>query len=290
MNFGPKVREIRLNKGFSQKETYANIISKSYAIEFEKGKHSISTTLLIEVLDRLAMDIDEFLFINDSYHLSNYSDYIYKLSNYSNTHDLKSLKKMLQLFSNKNDRLSKIRFAEIRCHIHAIEHFNKTGMFAGFEVLAEDRKTIQEYLVQIETWTLREVQFFGNTIEFLDFETHFLLFKNLSKSLNLYIEYDKGREIFCVMLVNLIAQAIRCHYIDYAEVLIYQLKLLSSDYKNLFHQLLANYFENIIIMKSGRQASTVHEESQTILNLLKKNGHPFVADELAIMIEEFDTK
>ena len=36
MNFGPKIREIRISKGYSQKAIYQDIISKSYAIEFEK--------------------------------------------------------------------------------------------------------------------------------------------------------------------------------------------------------------------------------------------------------------
>ncbi len=204
MNFGPKIREIRISKGYSQKAIYQDIISKSYAIEFEKGKHSIATTLLIEILDRLSMDIDEFLFIDKGYLLNDYSAYIYKLSKYSNTHDLKYLYELLKKYADKTRVIDQLRFAEIRCRIQAIENFNRTGRFDGSATIEEDRETIQNYLVEIETWTLREIQFFGNTIEFLDFEQHFPLFRNLSKSFPLYVEYDKGREIFCAMLVNVI--------------------------------------------------------------------------------------
>ncbi|MFM2490568.1 helix-turn-helix transcriptional regulator [Enterococcus avium] len=45
MYHGEVVRKIRLSKGLTQKEVYLGIVSKSYAIEFEKGNHSISATL-----------------------------------------------------------------------------------------------------------------------------------------------------------------------------------------------------------------------------------------------------
>lgn len=280
MNFGPKIREIRISKGYSQKAIYQDIISKSYAIEFEKGKHSIATTLLIEILDRLSMDIDEFLFIDKGYLLNDYSAYIYKLSKYSNTHDLKSLYELLKKYADKTRVIDQLRFAEIRCRIQAIENFNRTGRFDGSATIEEDRETIQNYLVEIETWTLREIQFFGNTIEFLDFEQHFPLFRNLSKSFPLYVEYNKGREIFCAMLVNVITQAIRHGYFDYAEVLIYQLHLLSSDYKEFFHRLLTKYFDNILSLKRNSRDGQAIENCKIILDLLMELGHSSIVGEL----------
>lgn len=283
MNFGPKIREIRISKGYSQKAIYQDIISKSYAIEFEKGKHSIATTLLIEILDRLSMDIDEFLFIDKGYLLNDYSAYIYKLSKYSNTHDLKSLYELLKKYADKTRVIDQLRFAEIRCRIQAIENFNRTGRLDGSATIEEDRETIQNYLVEIETWTLREIQFFGNTIEFLDFEQHFPLFRNLSKSFPLYVEYDKGREIFCAMLVNLITQAIRHGYFDYAEVLTYQLHLLSSDYKEFFHRLLTKYFDNILSLKRNNRDGQAIENCNIILDLLIELRHSSIVGELKVL-------
>lgn len=56
--YGETIRQIRLKKGFTQKEVYGTIISKSYAIEFEKGKHQIAANLLLQILENLSMDID----------------------------------------------------------------------------------------------------------------------------------------------------------------------------------------------------------------------------------------
>lgn len=284
MNFGPKVRHIRLKKGFTQKEIYTGIISKSYAIEFEKGKHSISTTLLIEVLDRLSMDMDEFLFIHKGYLLNEYADYIYQLSKYGNAHDLDSLKKLYLELSKKDDLINTVRCAEVRCRIRVIDNLKKTGHFDTTCILEEDRQLIQNYLLQVETWTLHEVQLYGNTLEFLDFDLHLPLFKSASKSLNLYIEYDKGREIFCGMLVNLISQALKYDYLDYAEVLIQQLTILSSEYKEFFHHTLALYFQNILLMKRG-DFETGHTEAAGILAMLYKLDQGALADELKMLLD-----
>lgn len=282
MEFGPKVREIRQKKGFSQKETYNGIISKSYSIEFEKGNHKISTDLLIEILDRLSMDIDEFFYINRGYLLNPYSDYIYRLSNYSNFHDAAALKKMLTEYEVFDDIVNQVRCAEIRCRIRMIENINETGKFDPAVILKEDRQTIQEYLINIETWTLQEVQLFGNTIEFLEFSTHFELFRNLSKSLTLYMEYDKGREIFCAMLINLITQSLKHDYLDYAEVLNQQLRLLSTNYKEFFHKTISFYFEKVISFKRGNRSD--YQEAEQILLTISKLGQPAIAKELNALL------
>lgn len=68
--YGETLRKIRLKKGLTQKEVYENIISKSYAVEFEKGKHQISTYILLEILQNLSIEIDEFLFIANNYNMN----------------------------------------------------------------------------------------------------------------------------------------------------------------------------------------------------------------------------
>lgn len=285
MNFGPKIREIRIKKGLSQKETYSGIISKSYAIEFEKGKHSMSANFLIHVLERLNMDMDEFLFIHMDYRLSPYSSYIYRLSSYSNTHNVDSLNQLYRELSEKNTEIYRVRAAETRCRIRVIEQFKMTGIWDTTCILKEDQAFIQEYLVRIETWTLQEIQLFGNTIEFLDFHAHFPLFKNLSKSLSLYMNYDRGREIFCVMLINLISQAIKHQFLDYAEVLIQQLKLLSSDYKEFFHAAIARYFDSILLIKRGDHEQG-YTEAEKILLFFRELNQQSLADELAVHIKK----
>ncbi|MFD1420906.1 helix-turn-helix domain-containing protein [Lactiplantibacillus songbeiensis] len=69
-DLGTTIRQIRLNKGFSQKEIYTGIMSHSFAVRFEQGGHDISATKLFAILDNLAISVDEFRFIQQQYQLS----------------------------------------------------------------------------------------------------------------------------------------------------------------------------------------------------------------------------
>ncbi|MDR2276663.1 MAG: helix-turn-helix domain-containing protein [Vagococcus sp.] len=283
MDFGPSIRDIRLKKGYSQKEIYQDIMSKSYAIEFEKGSHNISSYLLMEILNRLSLDLEEFLFIYNNYSLNTYSDYIYKLSKFSNAHDEENLRDLLASLANQSDSISQVRCAEIRCRITMIQQIKRYDSFSLADFSLSDQSLIQNHLLNIETWTLQEIQLFGNTIEFLPFDKHFPLFKSLSKSLNLYIAYDKGREIFCSMLINLISQAIKHNYLDYATALNLDLLALSTDYKEFFHHTVATYLQCVLLYKQTNDKEKMND-AQELLSFISKLGQPSLATELSLLL------
>ena len=66
--YGETIRQIRLKKA-SPKRSLWHDYFKIYAIEFEKGKHQIAANLLLQILENLSMDIDEFLYIANGYRL-----------------------------------------------------------------------------------------------------------------------------------------------------------------------------------------------------------------------------
>ena len=69
-NYGITIRQIRLSKGFSHKEIYTGILSKSFAIDFEKGLYDIKFHLMLKILDRLMISVDELLLIHSKYQSS----------------------------------------------------------------------------------------------------------------------------------------------------------------------------------------------------------------------------
>ena len=66
--YGLTVRQIRLNKGFKQKEIYTGLLSKSFSIDFEKGLYDIKFSIMLNILKRLMISIDEFILIHNHYH------------------------------------------------------------------------------------------------------------------------------------------------------------------------------------------------------------------------------
>lgn len=282
MFHGEVVRKIRLSKGLSQKEVYLGIVSKSYAIEFEKGNHSISATLLLDILERLSLDMDEFLYIGADYHLNPQSSYRARFSQASNRHDLTALQQLFDQLKNEPQGIATVHLAEVRSRIRIIASAAKTGVYDPTVVLPEDRQTIVSYLSQLQTWTLQEIQLFANTLEFIEAPQQLLFFKQLSKSLPRYQNYDRGKDIFCTLLVNLIQATLADNLLDYAEVLIQQLFLLSTGYEQFFQRLCGKYFEAVLRKKRGD--ASAQQDIQQLLQLLTDLDHGSLAEEMRSLL------
>lgn len=251
--YGETIRKIRLKKGFSQKEVYGDIISKSYAIEFEKGKHQIASNILIQILDKLSMDIDEFLFIANDYQLNEKNNYNHIYQSLANKQDISGLNLLLEDLKKKTGKLNNIRIAEVRSRIRILTHFKKFGTYHAGVVLECDRQVIASYLVDVESWTLHEILLFANTLDFLEDELIFIFFKRVSNLLEYYVLLENGREIYCTLLINLLEYTFKKEQYQYTEVLLAQLDLLSTDYREFFHRTVYKFFEGLLLMKRGEE-------------------------------------
>ncbi|OUZ29876.1 hypothetical protein A5885_003053 [Enterococcus sp. 8E11_MSG4843] len=145
--YGETLRKIRLKKGLTQKEVYENIISKSYAVEFEKGKHQISTYILLEILQNLSIEIDEFLFIANNYNMNEKTYYDCTYSKLANKHDIEGLEDLLKTLKSREGRLNDIRIAEVRSRLRILRNFRDNGVYDTNVILQEDRQTILTYLI-----------------------------------------------------------------------------------------------------------------------------------------------
>ena len=275
--YGETIREIRLKKGFSQKDVYGNIISKSYAIEFEKGKHQISANILMQILDNISMDIDEFMFISNGYQLNEQNNYNYIYNKLANNQDIKGLKHLLEDLQVKSGKLNGIRIAEVSSRIRLLEYFEEYGEYNTKVVLEADRHTILTYLIDVESWSLQEIQLFTNTLEFLDSEIILVFFKRVSKLMERYVKLEKGREIYCVLLINLIEYTFKRQQYDYTEVLLTQLDLLSTDYKEFFHRTVYKFFSGLLLIKRGPEQEG-RDLTQKMLQIMRDLNQDSLAE------------
>lgn len=281
--YGEVIRKIRLKKGFSQKEVYGNVISKSYAIEFEKGKHQIAANILIQLLDNLSMDIDEFLFIANGYHLNEQNNYNYRYNRLANKQDIAGLQLLLEDLKKKSGKLNNIRIAEVRARIRILQNFKQNGFYTTDVVLEEDKRVISSYLTDVESWTLQEIQLFANTLEFLDNESIFIFFKKVSKLLEYYVQLEKGREIYCVLLINLVEYTFKKQQYDYTEVLLTQLDLLSIDYREFFHRTVYNFFVALLAMKKADKEKE-KAKATYMLQVMKDLDHAPLAEMYSLLL------
>lgn len=65
MYYGITIKEIRLSKKLSQKEVYEGVVSRSFYAKFEKGIYSIDAKKFNDILERLNINFEEFLFFHN---------------------------------------------------------------------------------------------------------------------------------------------------------------------------------------------------------------------------------
>lgn len=66
MTYGKTLKYIRTRKGYTQKQVAADIVTDSFIAKFEKGNTHISFDLLIKILDRMCVSLDEFIELDKS--------------------------------------------------------------------------------------------------------------------------------------------------------------------------------------------------------------------------------
>ena len=246
-NYGLTIRKIRLDKGYSQKEIYTEIITKSYAIEFEQGKHDISLFLFTQILDRLRIDIDEFFYIHNDYHLEEENDYINNFSHAANRHDIKSLEKMYQLLLHHvpPTALTLVHQAELRLRIQSLTYFETYKNFEHWQGNPEDIQIIGHYLMNVQSWTLQEILLFSNNADMFNQEQQIFFFKQLLKSLPNYRAYDRAIPVYASLLTNLLPTLFRMQ--EWAEISqgLDWLKQLSSEYTNSFFRIVFIYYSGL---------------------------------------------
>lgn len=247
-SYGETIRKIRLDKGLSQKALYTGILSKSYAIEFEKGKHEISLKRIEQLLNQLMVPIDEFLFIYRGYHLSENELFMARYAEYGNSNNVKGLYSLLKEYEHRKEPLSEIRLAEIRSRIRQLNAFNREGHYKKNAILAEDQVAITNYLSNLESWTLHEIQLFANTLDFIDYQQKSTYFKALIPSFEKYREYDRGKLILCGFLTNVIYELIQDGELLLAESLVNELHALSTQFTEIFFKIVANYYQGLILI------------------------------------------
>lgn len=91
---GKIIREIRKQKGFTQKEVYSGIASKTFYSDFEAGKHSVGVTKFQGFLKNLGISQKEFDYFKDSQQnneekvLDTKIDLLYKNGNFEVLYDI----------------------------------------------------------------------------------------------------------------------------------------------------------------------------------------------------------
>ncbi|WP_125766839.1 helix-turn-helix domain-containing protein [Lapidilactobacillus wuchangensis] len=237
-SYGELVRTLRIDKEIRLKDLYANIMSKSYAISFEKGEHEISFYLLSQILKRLPMAIDEFLFLYQGEPHS-LTDWFYQeYGHYANNDDIAGLKQLRQSYQQKDpdSPFLAIRLAEIDARIDQLNYFNQHGVLTNTCINATSLTIIKNYLATIQTWTINNLRFLANTLDYIDYQEKVTYFQLLLPALDKYKDFEPGREVICTLLINAIHQSVMSLEFYGVNVLLAKLASFSEPISAMYYK------------------------------------------------------
>lgn len=287
--YGETVRDIRISKGLKLKDVYLNILSKSYSIDFEKGNHEISLRLIEEILARLLLTLDEFLYIHHDYQLPPDEEFRLQYAEAGNQNDLTKLADLLKETADDTTMSARLKTAQVRSRLRQLIDFNEHHTYRKDAILQEDVSLITDYLYSLDSWTLQELLLFANSLDFIDYQEKVDLFRSLLPSLDKYKHYDRGRLAVCGLLTNVIHELLMDGELAFSKTLLDDLTLLSNSFTDIFFKIVHRYYTGIHLMLASQQ-ELGQQQAQRAVDLLLELDQPHFSQLFQTILEEFSTK
>ena len=252
--YGLTVRQIRLNKGFKQKEIYTGLLSKSFSIDFEKGLYDIKFSIMLNILKRLMISIDEFILIHNHYHENLINQTLVEINEKkfeNDDHYAQLVNDIIKEESKKSqDPASRVAYWQmlILQSIYSDTDYQHSNHYL------HAKQEIQNYLFNIETWTLSELRIFSN-MHFL-FENNEIktsLFLTAWKSIEKYQYHPEFLTYITHLLTNHLFSLIYTQQYSLAAKVIERLYELTEDITMMVWKVMLYYLEGLYFYATDEQ-------------------------------------
>ncbi|WP_058303573.1 Rgg family transcriptional regulator [Gorillibacterium timonense] len=278
---GITARTIRLSKGFSQKEIYTGIISKSFAISFEQGKVMLNYFDFIQVLDRLSLSWNEFEFIRGGYQNPENVSLWRQFAEAANTKNRVQLEDIYRVHQADKSDFGKVVAYLSRAFLH---NMMPESVPPSEPCTDKETQFLIHYLIDKESWTLDETNLFTSFYYLFEERTQEVLIRICYRSLQRYREYPGYPERMYNLLTNYIAHCYETLRRSEGDEWLNRLREIPRSKAYLHQATNARLCEAIHCAAHGREEEgrKTAEECSTVFQVL---GFP---QEAKAALEEFE--
>lgn len=189
--FGQNYRIIRMSQNLTLREVSEGIVSLSYLAKFETGKTNITLPIFIQLLDRINISIDDFIFFCEG----SISNFDYLVSKITEAYRNDNLSALIEL-KNIEDAL----FNGTERSFHKINSIMLSAVIVdlspSYSIPKEDLKIMSDYLLQIPFWSSYNLFVLSNSLAII---SPFLLITLIDEITRLdkkkLIRYSSPREL-----------------------------------------------------------------------------------------------
>ncbi|MCD5028096.1 hypothetical protein P7G87_03690 [Enterococcus asini] len=292
-NFGETLRKIRLEKGLTQKALYHDLLSKSYAIRFEQGKHDIPFVLLLEILERLPMEISEFLFIHRNYQPSETQWFYEQLIKSGNNMDLAALATLKKEYQTRyaDSQQQSARLVQLDYRLEQLRYYDQRGQITEESVTPELQRKIQSLLAATQSWTMEDLRFFAATLDLVPTSDLTLFFKGLIPSIKRYREFAAGKNVLCILLINAIHKALFSKAYGIAQELLALLDDFADGLDYLAYRNFAGFYAGLLQLVGSKPGQLEYDQgiasAQQASMIFRQLQYPFYAQMTQDILQAF---
>lgn len=268
---GEIYRDFRKGKSITLADAAQGIVSVPFLSKFERGYSDISYTHLIELLERINVQIVEFDYVYQQRN-NQAKDFVPNFQSAYQSGNIKTLQSLLTLWQKKEGEFAKLQVIQIKMMLTTL---NKDT------ITSDELHFLQNYFEKIETWTFFELYLYGHAMPFLDMHQMIGLFKMLHTKGIIYdnFRHDSFSIIFYLfnnVILNLISRGAPESALEFVTLL----ETYQTDERDYYHKTRFFSLKGLALYMTNQKAAglLLLKKSITITNLVEHN-RAFVENE-----------
>ncbi|MBC1990415.1 helix-turn-helix domain-containing protein [Listeria seeligeri] len=274
---GMTIKEIRVSKNIKQEAIYSNLISRNLLWQIENDKINTSYDVFKEILNRLNVSFDEFLYIQNNFK----STPLQELQNrYNNIYTSIEIEILIDL---KNDIDAYIEhhqnyplLKDLEKCLMAIIEIEQNDDFAKASSLV---KPIWDRISKQNDWYWEDIQIMSHIFFMFEEETALNICKELFAKLNNYRDFQNADRLEISTLLNISTMLLSQNKLS--DSLIYLNKCITlAEEKKYFIQWAYGLGTKAIIQSKETNSNKGLELLHQAINILKTINQTLLADTL----------
>ncbi|KRL37617.1 helix-turn-helix domain-containing protein [Liquorilactobacillus uvarum] len=176
IKIGQTFKEFRTSKNITLQEASQGIVSVPFLSRFERGLTDISFTHLLELLNRINVQLSELEFLYQTRNTAG-NDLLPNFQRAYQSGDSAQLREYLHAWQSRSGRFAKLQIIQIKMMLTTL---------GAASITDNELLVLEDYFKNISNWTFFELYLFGHSIPFLDKAFMFTLFEELQKKEIIY--------------------------------------------------------------------------------------------------------
>lgn len=244
-NIGKVLKKIRVSHGYTQSYVSKNIISRSYLSLIESDKFSPSLNILLDLLNRLNIELDEFVFLLNTEEIEEENEFILfqvnTIQDYANYSE-KEYENLLYLLKKKYSKENQLKYKHLLSSIEAHRQFkNKPNV----EEIKDLMLPLSNYFKNLNSWLIYDFRLFNNNMFCFSVEETLEMMPMILGYIKKYESFFSEKCVILNFLCNMCTLlTLREHYLEadkYAQMGIKIAEESRQLYQSLFLENISYY-------------------------------------------------